>query len=312
MSEFASNASTGTAPSPAVSRSDFDAPFGKYALPAWREAIRRFASHMPVNKLGNLLSSGCRRLSLFAHASGLNGPFDVAVADGVRARLYPASNRCEKRAFAGVQHWDGDEIAELVRAVDAVAAGNKQSSFVFLDVGSNVGLYSLFVSAAVRRHAVPASLIAIEPDLENRSRLMFNAAASGAELIVEAVAIAEKQGTGQLSANEKNRGGVHLVEKVEIGGQSVPLETLAHLANRHGLSHINAMKVDIEGKDLAALTHFFQTAPETLFPELLILETGRDGDSPLIDLATSHGYSVAARPTINTILTRQGVLGDTA
>ena len=76
-----------------------DPPFGTYALSPEREAWRLKALDQKDNRIGRLLISRARKKAL----SGEKGPFDVEVASHVKARLYPTSNRCEKRAFAGVR-----------------------------------------------------------------------------------------------------------------------------------------------------------------------------------------------------------------
>ena len=100
---------------------------------------------------------------------GMGGPFDVQVMTGVNARLYPRSNRCEKRVFAGQQIWDAVERAALLDALKY----SKRSPFVFFDVGANVGLYSLILAAKARETQTPTLITAIEPDAVNRERLAF-------------------------------------------------------------------------------------------------------------------------------------------
>lgn len=277
--------------------SDFESKFGAYTLSPWREFVRRQARFMPASKLGMWGASTLRRLSLVGHSIGLAGPVDIDVAKDVRARLYPASNRCEKRAYAGVQTWDPDERNALVKAISDAA----DSPFVFLDVGANVGLYSLFLSAAARMLGKKLQIIAIEPDPENRARLEFNSAASGAELVVESVAISSEAGHGLLAGGEKNRGSIRLVDTVAIDGVDVALETLASVIARHNLTRIDAMKVDIEGYDLKALTAFFNQAPEEAFPRLLIVEIDKVSSSPIIELALEQGYTLTKRTKINAI-----------
>lgn len=284
-----------------VSSSDFTSPFGAYALGGFRESIRRLGDRTPVGKPGRILSSACRRLCVNGHERGIDGPHDVEIAPGVRARLYPSSNRCEKRAMAGVHHWDTAER----RALDDAIGKSGDDPFIFLDVGANVGLYSLFVYARARRLNRACRVIAVEPDTENRSRLAFNAAASGAEIDIQPVAISSRRGEGNLAGTRGNRGGIGLTESLETGGEIVPLETLHDLVKRLGLPHIDAMKLDIEGHDLETLTAFFETAPENMFPQLLILETGREKHPPLLDLATANGYGVEQRVGINAILVRE-------
>ncbi len=282
--------------------SDFDSEFGAYALSPLREFVRRLARVMPATWLGMRGASALRRLSLIGNKRGLGGPHDVSVANGVCARVYPASNRCEKRAFAGMQTWDAEERAALTKALENCT----RSPFVFLDVGANVGFYSLFLNADAKRLGKELKIIAIEPDPENRARLMFNAAASNASPTIEAVAMSDQTGTGVLCGGETNRGGIHLSDTATIGGTEVPLETLASLVARHKLEHIDAMKVDIEGFDLKVLTAFFAQAPSSLFPDLLIVEIGKVATSPIVELALANGYRLSIRTKINAVLERAG------
>jgi len=102
-----------------------DPPFGTYALPPNREA-RRFNTHrMGDNRLGRWAISLARKQAI----RGLREPFDVTVASGVKARLYPSTNRCEKRALCGVQIWDPNER----RALENEIAKPSDRPFVFLD-----------------------------------------------------------------------------------------------------------------------------------------------------------------------------------
>ena len=93
------------------------APFGTFSLPPWRERLRISADRAPSGKLGAWMISLLRKASLAGHKSGMAGPHDIDVADGVKARLYPASNRCEKRAYAGVHIWDSEERNSLKQAL---------------------------------------------------------------------------------------------------------------------------------------------------------------------------------------------------
>jgi FkbM family methyltransferase len=149
-----------------------------------------------------------------------------------------------------------------------------------------------------------ARIIAIEPGLETCSRLEANIAASEADVQIICAAISDAPGTGFLSTDEANRGEAKLVS----GGQdieAVVIDTLARICRAHGVTHIDAMKLDIEGHDLPALSGFFEDAPTRLHPDLLILETGRAGVSPLIELCVKQGYVVQSRAGLNSILVKK-------
>jgi len=261
---------------------------------------------MPASKPGMWGASTFRRLSLIGHKRGIAGPHDIRVSDGVSARLYPRSNRCEKRAYAGVQTWDAMERAALD---DALSTGTKKP-FVFFDVGANVGLYSLFLNETANRLGRKLHIVAVEPDPENRARLEFNATASGTRMTIEPVAISGESGHGILAGGENNRGAVGLADPSDttvIDGVDVTLETLASVVARQKLPQIDAMKVDIEGYDLVALAAFFQQASEHLFPRLLIVEIGKTENSPIVELALKNGYNLAQRTGINAILCRSDI-----
>lgn len=274
--------------------------FGTHALTPARENWRKRADVYSDTRWGRLMISRCRKKAL----SGGSEPFDVEVIPGLNARLYPSANRCEKRAFAGVQVWDGVERKALKTAIET----NTDEDFVFLDVGANVGLYSLFVNAYAKAANINTRIIAVEPGMETCARLEANIHANDAPVQIIRAAISDVPGTGHLGGGETNRGEAKLQGPLESSGQNgetVIIDTLARICRTHGITHINAMKLDIEGHDLKALTGFFEDAPERLHPALLILETGREQTSPLIELCAAHDYIVTERPGINSILVKK-------
>ncbi|MEM7727676.1 MAG: FkbM family methyltransferase [Pseudomonadota bacterium] len=268
-----------------------DRPFGHFALPPARERIRAGADACADTRLGRWAISARRKRAV----RGLTEPFDVAVAPHVRARLYPSDNRCEKRALAGVQVWDADERRALRKAVE-----NGSGSFVFLDVGSNAGLYTLFVHAYARAADRPVRLIAVEPSAEMAARLQVNAAASGAAVELVRSAVSDAPGEALLSDGDGNRGEARISDE----GASVPVETLAGLCARLGVARIDAMKIDIEGHDERALRAFVADAPASLHPHLLIAETA-SGDSPIVELTRAQNYLLADATSLNAILKKR-------
>lgn len=272
----------------------FDAAFGAFALPAAREVLRQSAAKFKDTRAGRLGISYYRKRAF----KDLADPFDVTVIPGVNARLWPRSSRCEKRVFAGQQIWDPAERKALVKALRK----STRKPFIFLDVGANVGLYSLILAAKARADKIPVRILAIEPDTTNRDRLEFNIAASSANIEVLPVAISDKRGSGSMTGGDTNRGEARL--DTNSAAEQVKVETLYRICKANKVFHIDAMKVDIEGYDLKALTSFFAKAPEELWPALLILETGRTPTTPLLELCEQHGYTITKRAGINTILER--------
>ncbi|NKB51686.1 MAG: FkbM family methyltransferase [Rhizobiaceae bacterium] len=277
------------------------APFGTYALKPWRELVRRGADSMPSGRLGIWSVSLMRRASLLGHSRGMRGPHDISVVDGVNARLYPGSNRCEKRGYAGVHLWD---LSERNSLEDAIKAHKHDRPFVFLDVGANVGLYSLFVHAFASNAGKDYRIIAIEPDPENRSRLEFNCQASNCDLQIDPVGIAHQAGTGYLTQAKNNRGTVAVA--YSGSGVEVELITLSDLIERHELDQVDALKIDIEGRDASALRAMTEQAPKSVWPKLIIVEIKSRTENPILDYLAQHGYRLRHQAKTNAILELDG------
>ncbi len=270
-----------------------DPPFGTYALPPKRESLRASASRFANSKMGRWGISLARKRAV----KNLSEPFDVAVTDGVKARLYPSTNRCEKRALAGVQVWDYVEREALRRAIQTPS----NTQFVCLDVGANVGLYSLFANAYSQAASRDIRLIAVEPSADIGDRLRVNAAASGAKVELIRSAIATAAGDVFLSDGGSNRGEGQLSSE----GEPVKAMTLMQLCEHVQLSHINVLKLDIEGVDFPVLKQFFEQAPESLHPDMMILELDAESAEPLIALTHTHNYLLTNRTRMNAVVTKR-------
>ena len=62
---------------------------------------------------------------------------------GLRMRLHPRDNGCEKNLLFTPRMYEPEELAELEDDI-ARAKGRR---FTFVDIGANVGLFSLFVAS---------------------------------------------------------------------------------------------------------------------------------------------------------------------
>ena len=86
---------------------------------------------------------------------------------GLQLRLHPLDNGCEKNLLFTPQMYEPEERAALGREIARRAPGEP---FVFVDIGANVGLFSLFVAA----QAGPGAHRRDEPEPDNFARLTFN------------------------------------------------------------------------------------------------------------------------------------------
>jgi len=255
-------------------------------LPPRRELLRMNGLRYTDSRTGRWRISLARKRAI----KGLSEPFDVEVAGGVKARLYPSTNLCEKRALCGVQIWDPVERGALRSAIEAPS----DEPFVFLDIGANVGLYSLFAQSYAHKANRPIRLIAVEPSAEMGQRLSVNAAVSNANIELLRTAVSTEAGEGFLSDGGGNRGEGQLAES----GEAVSAMTLLQLCQDNEVTRIDALKLDIEGLDLAVLTQFFEQAPTSLQPKLMILELNEDSAAPLIELTQAHAYLILKRMNV--------------
>ncbi|MEP3047005.1 MAG: FkbM family methyltransferase [Roseibium sp.] len=281
-------------------------PFGTYALPGILEQLRVSASSFPKNRLGRLAVSVARKICLL---SGRN-PVDVEIYPTIRARVYPGSNRCEKRILAGPQFFDLPERRFLTEAVEV---GDRSETFRFLDLGANVGMYSLWVIAETRRIGRPVKVVAVEPDKITGARLRTNIAASDASDLIDVAScgVGGKAGKARMIEDTNNRGGNHidLVQSDDADDDVFVVATIPEICDAHGLKKLDALKIDVEGYDYDALDGLFKSKRFDLFPTWIQAEIGRDNqESELVRLCEANGYRSVTRTKLNIIMQQSGDL----
>ena len=122
---------------------------------------------------------------------------------------------------------------------------------LFLDVGANVGINSLYAKAKRPN----ARVIAIEPEPRNFGRLSRNCANSGVE--IHQMAIADHHGTIGFAGTGTN---AHIAAAGEL---QVPCDTLDSFSVGLGLGEIDLLKIDVEGYTDIVLEHGGETLSRT-------------------------------------------------
>lgn len=272
------------------------AAFGAQAPSGAQERIRRLAHRLPTNYAGRKLAS-----LLLGPAGGRSGrAFDVEIFGSQKARLHPHDNICEKRVYMTPQLWDGEERALLAQAI----AAHRGDEFIFADIGANVGLYTLFARSAAGAAGKRLRAICVEPDADMRARLAFNSAASGAgdDIAIYPYAAAADDGPVRFAVNRQSRG----LSRIDAAGAlEVQGRTLPSILGEACLTRADAMKIDIEGHEFAALGAFFRDAPQTLWPRLIVLEISHEApDRSAAALCLSLGYAAALTTKRNAVLER--------
>ena len=268
-------------------------PFGTHApsgFARWAiERTRALPNRWAARRMAHLL----RRLAI----QSLRGaPVDTE-ALGARMRLYPYNNICEKKVLFTPQFFDPEELGQLKSAI--------REGFTFVDIGANIGAYSLFVAAQA---GLGAKILAVEPQPDVFDRLAYNIRQNPFGTIkAVACAVADKSGELTLFLDPRNKGesSVKIVGSSQAPMIRVPAVTLLELLTSEGFTRLDALKLDVEGAEDLILDPFFRDAPASLHPALIIIEDGRERwQTDLGRLLAAQGYRLARRTRLNLIYER--------
>ncbi|HEX4824943.1 MAG TPA: FkbM family methyltransferase [Candidatus Polarisedimenticolaceae bacterium] len=224
-------------------------------------------------------------------------PRVVADVLGLRMTLDPMENVDGSLLF--FPHlYDHREIAALLDALP--------KDGVFVDVGAHIGFYAL---QAARRIGAGGRVVAIEADPKTATHLAENVGLNpGLPVTVVAVAVSDEEGTARLGLNTAgNRGGNSLLA---TGSRAidVPCRPLAAILADAGLTHVDGMKLDVEGMEFRVLRRFLADATEAMKPRIVVLEHQSHfvdaGGGDANALLESAGYRCALRTSINRVLVR--------
>lgn len=264
--------------------------FGKF-LPkgfvAWAIAQTRASSS---NWFSRRMAFLLRRLAI----SSLDGnPVDIE-ALGARMRIYPQSNVCEKRVLFMPQFFDTEELAIL--------SADLREGYRFVDIGANVGAYSLFVAA---RAGARARILAVEPQPAVFAKLAYNISLNPFGTIkAVACAVADKAGelTLFLDANNEGESSVRVLASSGTNAIKAPAVPLLDLLMSEGYTAVDGMKIDVEGAEDLILEPFLTSAPRTLLPKLLMIEDSTSKWSvDLKGMLVKAGYRLEKRTRLNLV-----------
>jgi FkbM family methyltransferase len=250
-----------------------------------------FARRFDPGPLSKTAASIAKRLIWPA----LRGPLDVETW-GIKMRLDPRRNITEKRLLLSPSRF---ELEERLLLQQRLRAGDR-----FVDVGANVGAYSLWVAQLV---GPDGHVVAIEPQPSVLARLRANAALNdGFHITIFPCGAGPVEARMTLSVGSTNEGGASLT--TGFGGEDgieVLIRPLLALVSEAGLDRIDALKIDIEGFEDQALVPFFESAPEALWPRLMIIERSeKDWGSDLLGMLKQNGYSDVFASKRNYVLER--------
>lgn len=273
-------------------------PFGAFAPKGLLARVIAWTRGAPDSFLGRKFAYALRRFGLRRLAGK---PVDIE-SMGARMRLYPDGNVCEKRVLFTPQYFDALERDLL--------AAQLHDGFRFIDIGANVGAYSLFLAA---KAGPTARILAVEPQPEVFSRLAYNIAQNPFGTVkAVACALADKPGELTLFLDSANRGesSVRILRSgtgATVTTVRVPAVTLLALMESEGYDRLDAIKLDVEGAEDLILEPFLRDAPQHLWPAFIIIEDSRERwQTDLAGLLEANGYEMTAKTRLNLVFERKG------
>jgi FkbM family methyltransferase len=248
--------------------------------------------HTPLGrgKMRKLMAKGVRALNP-------GRPLDVALYGG-RARLNHSGNNSEIKALLSPKRFAREEYAFC-------EAHMPRGGGVFLDIGGNAGVFSLYVASIMQS----GTLIAAEPQPNMFARMAQNFALNNAigqrldvHLLPTAIGgdapgtltISTPESAGQASARLED--GIPTIE--------VPVTPMLDVLQSAGAGQLDLLKIDVEGFEDGILFPFYEAAPKALWPRAIVMEAchahrwERDCEALLV----GHGYRIVHKDRTNMML----------
>jgi FkbM family methyltransferase len=186
------------------------------------------------------------------------------------------------------------EAEELQRVLALIPTSNA----VCLDIGANIGFYTLNIA----RHVGPSGRVySFEPDPRNAQRLQRNIQLNGFESIVQLhrAAMSNREGTVTFYRSGDDSSGLGSLEPVaeaNAGKIEVPATTLDTFLQGAGIDRVDFLKLDVEAHELEVLEGGSQALRAGVFRHILLefngpLLTRRGkGIDDFLKLFTAAGY----------------------
>lgn len=278
------------------SSDDAAPPFGALGPPGWLRLLIRLGH----DHNSRLLASVAKRLSFKRRL-----PMDISVA-GINLRCRFVDNYSERKFVFTPWRYDVDERRLLERELP--------SDGVFVDIGANVGLYTLTANKVL---GIRGRIIAFEPNPVTMKRLRFNLAANrkndGEQPNIELlnIGVADSNSSFALHAHHSNLGSYSISGKnrAQLQGHHELKESivihcrpLLDVLQEYNIDRIDALKIDIEGAEDMALAPYLDDAPDALLAKTIIIENSEAlWGCDLFGKMERRGYTLRFRTKMNSV-----------
>ncbi|MFA6288647.1 MAG: FkbM family methyltransferase [Opitutaceae bacterium] len=221
------------------------------------------------------------------------GPVDIDYY-GLKLRVIPDKNMTDQKLLLRSGLRDKAELNFINRHVPAKG--------VFLDIGANIGYYSL--SAARLGFA---RIVSIEPNPRLIPRLRFNASTNNLDERLRLVPVGVSDQPGELFLHSPgDMGSGTITTTAAEGDVAVKVETLANILADAGVERVDAFKIDVEGHEDKALLPWLRVLPDDKLPTAGILEFVHQSHwkEDVIAYLLGRGYRIGMKTRSNVIVVR--------
>ena len=265
--------------------SDLHSPWGAYP-PGIVQKLLIALTHKTI------LQRGALRKLMTKVIMSLSRPLDISFR-GCKFRIEGRNNLIE-RGLLSRPTYNNSEISFLEEAV--------KGGGVAIDIGCNIGLYSLPLAKAA---GPTGTVLAIDANPAMIEQLNFNARASDIENIVTvciAVGAAETRADLEIC-----KGDTAIVRVRESEDGKTQMRPLLDIVEDAGVQRVDSLKIDIEGHEDAAMVPYLQSCPEELLPSRIVIErAGKTYDYPgCVAEFDRLGYRLIGRTRNNSMYERK-------
>ena len=219
------------------------------------------------------------------------GPIVDITCSGIRYRLNLLDNVTDRRILTSHERYDRPEIDALKAAC---------SNGTFIDLGANIGFYSLTLAAD------GAKVIAVEPNPKTLARLRYNTALNefAPNITIIPMGIGEAGEFQLVSSGDLGSANIRPNSSGHSESVTVTTRPLLDILTEQGIDKVNGLKIDIEGMEDRALLPFFKSAPRSLWPNCIVIEhcTRDHWDYDIISHMLSSGYKLTFKTRANSVL----------
>ena len=187
---------------------------------------------------------------------------------------------------------------------------NSSNNSVFIDIGSNMGLYTLNVANLISKKR-QIKIISIDAHPINNNRLKENLKLLKTKIPnifsyvkIKNCAVGNRNTTLNLDYSHGLANGFISKNKKNL---LVKCKTLINIINNEKIKHITNLKIDIEGFEDKVLFTFLKKCKKTLIPKNIILEhsMNKEWKIDLIKFLLKFGYKEIFKNKSNIILNFQ-------